>query len=68
MVEFMENKKELLKKLNELLTPLEKEVFNLKVNGFDYKEISSLLNKSYKSIDSSIQRIRVKVRKVLDNI
>lgn len=68
MVEFMENKKELFKKLNELLTPLEKEVFNLKVNGFDYKEISSLLNKSYKSIDSSIQRIRVKVRKVLDNI
>ena len=44
-----------------------KEVFDLKTNNFDYKEISQLLNKSYKSIDSAIQRIRLKVRKIIDN-
>ncbi len=66
MVEFKENKKELFSKIYEVLTPLEKEVFDLKVNSFDYKEISQLLNKSYKSIDSAIQRIRLKVRKIID--
>ncbi len=68
LIEYRENKNELFEEIEKSLTPLEKEVFNLKVNGFDYKEISQLLNKSYKSIDSSIQRIRVKVRRILDNI
>lgn len=65
-VESIENKKELYEKLSNVLTTLEKEVFNLKVNNFDYKEISMLLNKSYKSVDSAIQRIRAKVKKILD--
>ena len=67
MIEFKENKRELFKKIYQVLTPLEREVFDLKTNNFDYKEISQLLNKSYKSIDSAIQRIRLKVRKILDN-
>lgn len=66
-VESLESKDELLKKLNEVLTPFEKEVFNLKINNFDYKEIQMLLDKSYKSIDSAIQRIRFKVNKILNN-
>ena len=66
MFEYIENKKELFSKIYEVLTPLEKEVFDLKINNFDYKEISQMLNKSYKSIDSSIQRIRLKVRKIID--
>lgn len=66
MVEFKENKRELFKKIYQVLTPLEREVFDLKTNNFDYKEISQLLNKSYKSIDSAIQRIRLKVRKLID--
>lgn len=67
MIEFNENKLELFSKIYDVLTPLEKEVFDLKTNNFDYKEISQLLNKSYKSIDSAIQRIRLKVRKIIDN-
>lgn len=66
MVEFKENKRELFKKIYQVLTPLEREVFDLKTNNFDYKEISRLLNKSYKSIDSAIQRIRLKVRKIIE--
>lgn len=68
LIEYKDNKNELFNKIEKDLTDLEKEVLYLKMNGFDYKEISQLLNKSYKSIDSAIQRIRVKVRKILDNI
>ncbi len=66
MIEFKENKRELFKKIYQVLTPLEREVFDLKTNNFDYNEISRLLNKSYKSIDSAIQRIRLKVRKIIE--
>lgn len=65
-IETKESKRELFKEIDKSLTPFEKEVFNLKINNFDYKEISQLLNKSYKSIDSAIQRIRIKVKKILD--
>ena len=50
------------------LSKLEKEVFELRLNGLDYKEIASILNKSYKSIDSALQRIRVKLKKVINEI
>ena len=50
------------------LSKLEKEVFELKLNGLDYREIARLLNKSYKSIDSALQRIRVKLKKILNEM
>lgn len=68
LYEYKESKKELFEKIYSILTPLEKEVFDLKINNFDYNEISRLLNKSYKSVDSSIQRIRIKVRKIINEI
>jgi hypothetical protein len=40
--------------------------FDLKLIGLEYKEIASLLDKSYKSVDSALQRIKGKVKKVLD--
>lgn len=61
-----EKLKELYERLYKELSPFEKNVFDLKMCGFEYKEIGNLLNKSYKSIDSALQRIRVKVRKALD--
>jgi RNA polymerase sporulation-specific sigma factor len=50
-----------------LLTPFEKQVFDLKTANYDYKEIANKLSKSYKSIDSAIQRIKNKLRKILDD-
>lgn len=67
MMEYTEKKNELYDFIEKTLTPLEKEVFDLKINGFDYKEISRLLNKSYKSIDSAIQRIRTKIKNNINN-
>ncbi len=48
------------------LSHFEKNVFDLKVMGLEYKEIASLLDKSYKSVDTALQRIRLKLRKILD--
>ncbi len=62
----METETEIYNKIDNVLTPFERQVFNLKRNNFNYKEISDKLGKSYKSIDSAIQRIKTKLRKVMD--
>lgn len=48
------------------MSDFERSVFDLKLLGLEYKEIASLLKKSYKSVDSALQRIRSKVKKVLE--
>lgn len=53
------------KKIKNRLTPFEKQVFDFMVAGFNYKEISDMLNKDSKSIDNAIQRIRNKSRDIL---
>lgn len=50
-------------KANKILTDFEMQVFELKANGFDYKEIADLLDKDTKSIDNAIQRIKNKLKK-----
>ncbi len=56
---------ELVKKMREILTENEERVFELKLAGFHYKEIASIIDKSPKSVDNAIQRIRMKCRNVL---
>ncbi len=65
MMEKEEEKNSIYDLMTKDLSKLEKEVFELKLNGLDYREIARLLNKSYKSIDSALQRIRVKLKKIL---
>ena len=67
-IENLEYKKNLYKCLNNQLSDFEKSVFELKISGLDHKEISILLNKSYKSVDTALQRIRIKLRKFLKNL
>ncbi|MGI6329474.1 MAG: sigma-70 family RNA polymerase sigma factor [Bacilli bacterium] len=59
----LESGKEIYDKISSLLTPLEQQVFELKVCGFNYQEIGLIINKSYKSVDSALQRIKSKIRK-----
>jgi RNA polymerase sporulation-specific sigma factor len=66
-VVLLEERQELYGKLKEMLTPLELDVLTLRLKDFDYKEIASKLNKSYKSIDSALQRIKVKLKKLFIN-
>lgn len=63
-----ETSTELFKKVNEQLTDFEQQVFDLKLNHFDYKEMSDILGKSYKSIDSAMQRIKNKIKKMQSSI
>lgn len=56
------------KKIEECLTKFEKQVYELKIYGFSSEEISKTLNKTMKSIESVLFRIRVKLRKILKEI
>ena len=61
-----ENSNELTNKIKSLLTPFEREVLELKINGFTYIEISEKLHKDKKAIDNAIQRIKTKIKDNLD--
>lgn len=56
---------DLNEKIKEHLSKNEYEVYELLRNGFSYTEIATLLDKTPKSVDNAIQRIKGKVRKIL---
>lgn len=58
----LEDGNELKEKIKNLLTNFELEVFELKIAGFDYNEISEILEKDKKQIDNAIQRIKTKLK------
>jgi len=60
-----ENIQELLKLLNEELSDFEKQVFELKKSGFEITEIANILDKDYKSVDNTLQRIKAKIKKCM---
>lgn len=61
----VEFEKGLIDKVKLELTDFENQVFDLLVAGFTNQEISDLLDKDKKSIENAIQRIKVKIKKVL---
>ncbi len=52
----------LIDRLKEALSPMEKQVFELYMMDYDYREIALKLNKSEKSIDNTLTRIKQKAR------
>ena len=64
----VESMKELLNVLDDELSDFEKQVFELKKNDFNYKEIADILDKDPKAIDNAIQRIKTKLKKVMSEI
>lgn len=54
-----------VEQLKKVLSPLEKHVLYLHLMGTDYRTIAELLEKSPKSIDNAIQRIKGKAEKML---
>ena len=64
-------KDEKLADLNKLiennLSESEYEVYALMISGLKYGEIALLLNKNPKQIDNSIQRVKNKIKKILEN-
>ena len=57
-----ENSHELIKKIGKILTDFELQVFELKLAGFSYIEISEILDKDKKQIDNAIQTIKSKIK------
>lgn len=63
-----ENEKRLIEKVKTNLTDLESQVFDLKLSGFTYKEISEILDRNTKSIDNAIQRIKSKAKEEISKM
>lgn len=52
--------------INKELSEFEKQIVDLKVAGYDYKEIAAILGKTEKSIDNGQQRLKNKIKKYLE--
>ena len=57
-----EGRAEFFHKLEEKLSPMEKKVLYLYLEGHSYTQIAEMMGKTSKSIDNSLQRIRGKVK------
>lgn len=64
-IEADEKSEELIEKAKANLSDSEYEVFSLMINGLDYIEIATLLDKTPKQVDNARNRIRNKIRKLL---
>ena len=62
-----EKKNEIMNIIDKKLNETEKEILNLKINGFKYKEIADILGKDIKFIDNSIQKSKNKIKEELEN-
>ena len=63
-----ENARDLQQKFMGCLSPMERTVLDLYLRGEGYVEIARILNKSPKSIDNALQRIRSKIREALEKV
>lgn len=58
-----ENYQDFFAHLETILSPMEKQVCDLYLQGMDYRQIAERLEKTPKSIDNALQRIRGKIGK-----
>lgn len=61
-----ERYEELLKDIRNELTETEECVFELLIMGLNYRDIAEVLNKEVKQVDNAIQRIKTKIKKILE--
>lgn len=59
-----DNNEQITKKIRDSLTEFEKKVFDLRIKGYSFNEMASSLNKDLKSIYNTLQRIKVKFKKI----
>lgn len=58
----------LVAKIKNNLTESEYEVFKLLYRGMSLGEIATILNKNYKQVDNTVQRVKAKIKKILLNV
>ncbi len=61
-----ENVEEILSDIRDQLSPLERSVLDLYLEGMNYRQIAEQMNRPEKSIDNALQRIRGKVQEFID--
>lgn len=64
--EELDNSEEIKSMIQNHLSEFELKVINYTINGLDYKQIAKKLNKSPKQIDNTMQRVRIKVRELME--
>lgn len=57
---------ELKRKIEKALSKSEYEVYSLMINNYNYKEIAKILNVNEKYVDNAIQRIKNKVKNIIN--
>lgn len=62
-----ENTEALKKRIEQALSSMENQVLAYYLKGYGYVQIADLLDKSPKSIDNALQRIRGKIRQCVEN-
>ncbi len=62
-LDFKDKREKIFKKLS----PIEKEILKYRTLGYSYKEIASKIGKSIKSVDNTLQRIKKKVKMILQD-
>ena len=64
-IESEERFNQLLNRIKIRLSSSEYDVYELLINGFSYQDIAKILNKTEKSVDNTIQRLKNKIRQIL---
>ncbi len=60
-----EEEEELYQKIKSQISDFENTVFDLKIQGFNYREIASILDKDPKTIDNALFRLKTKIKNIL---
>ena len=60
-----ENVEGLEQKIEESLSPFEKQVLDLHLTGMSYVQIARILGKDEKSTDNALSRLKVKIKKII---
>lgn len=63
---YKETEDHIMKKIDDNLTDFERDVFKYKVNGYSFEEIANTLNKDLKSIYNTFHRIKLKIKKIME--
>ena len=61
-----DNEKKFMTEIYEELTKFEKEVFDLKIKGYNFEEIANILDRDVKSIYNTFHRIKQKSKKIME--
>lgn len=62
-----ESTEHILGSIEKLLTPLEKQVLDLFMDGYSYQQIAAALSRGTKTVDNALQRIKRKLEKHLQD-